>query len=167
MGWLKLKQQKTIDQFIVESSSNAAFHKEPLKSSIEHVEIVEAPQSTSLRWPFASCETPDNMLPHIQSSEVESKYNDLDGTGLLWIVIDRIVYDCTAFIHHHPGGETVIKSFTGSDCSWQFWRFHSKNHLEQYGKELRIGRTGKVDNRFREPPMFVGLRRLNDDSDDW
>lgn len=44
----------------------------------------------------------------------------------LGIVIDDIVYDCTDFIHDHPGGITVLESFGGSECSckprsrWQF-----------------------------------------------
>lgn len=41
-------------------------------------------------------------------------------TGCLWIVIDNVVFDCTDFVNKHPGGATVIESFNGEDCSWQF-----------------------------------------------
>ena len=82
-----------------------------------------------------------------------------------WIVIDNVVYDCTHFISEHPGGEQVIHSFVGEDCSWQFWRFHGKNVMEEYGLPLRIGRTEGVKNRFAEPSRYVGLSRLGDD--DW
>lgn len=83
----------------------------------------------------------------------------------LWIVIDNVVFDCTDFIAEHPGGKQVILSFVGEDCSWQFWRFHGKNEMEQYGRALRVGRTQGVKNRFQEPPRYVGLSRLGDD--DW
>lgn len=82
-----------------------------------------------------------------------------------WIVVDNIVYDCTDFILEHPGGEQVIMSFIGEDCSWQFWRFHSCALMEQYGVPLRIGRTEGVQNRFEEPKRFVGLSRLG--RDEW
>ncbi|KAL4906952.1 cytochrome b5-like heme/steroid binding domain-containing protein [Aspergillus multicolor] len=118
--------------------------------------------------------TPDDNLPYISPSillqlEETWKSSKPSPTKLphssstkdpdipLWIVINDIVYDCTAFQHTHPGGSVVIRSFVGQDCSWQFWRFHAHQHLREYGKSLRIGRTSGVQNRFKEPPRFVGL----------
>ena len=109
---------------------------------------------------------------------------------LLWlgIVIDEIVYDCTNFVHEHPGGTTVIESFGGAECSctttcfhrelcsfeslnsdWlfhagQFWRFHSKYHLREHGHGLRLGRSPGIINKFKEPRSYVGLRGLEDES---
>ncbi|KIY01440.1 uncharacterized protein Z520_02992 [Fonsecaea multimorphosa CBS 102226] len=80
-----------------------------------------------------------------------------------WIVIDDIVFDCSDFISEHPGGQQVILSFVGEDCSWQFWRLHGKNVMEQYGRALRIGRTEGIQNRFVEPVRYVGLSNLGDD----
>ena len=37
--------------------------------------------------------------------------------------------------------------------------------MEQYGKELRIGRAKGIVNRFEEPMRFVGLSKLG--NDDW
>ncbi|KAL3469168.1 cytochrome b5-like heme/steroid binding domain-containing protein [Aspergillus californicus] len=80
-----------------------------------------------------------------------------------WIVIDDIIYDCTDFQTKHPGGSIVIRRFVGQDCSWQFWRFHSKQLMQAYGKALRVGRTNGIKNRFKEPPKYVGLTSLGDD----
>jgi len=81
------------------------------------------------------------------------------------IVIDKIVYDCTTFVKEHPGGETVVKAFAGEDCSWQFWRFHGKKEMEEFGRRLRVGKTDGVKNRYAEIPQYVGLRSRG--SDDW
>ena len=37
--------------------------------------------------------------------------------------------------------------------------------MEQYGRDLRIGRTKGIENRFVEPVRFVGLPKLG--NDDW
>jgi cytochrome b involved in lipid metabolism len=76
--------------------------------------------------------------------------------------VDNIIYDCTDFIAEHPGGETVIDSFGGQDCSWQFWRFHNATHMKEFGRRLRVGRTAGIRNRFAERPRFVGLRKRED-----
>lgn len=82
-----------------------------------------------------------------------------------WIVVDDIVHDCSEFVAEHPCGEQAILSFVGEDCSWQFWRFHGKNEMEQYAKCLRIGRTREIVIRFVKPVRFVGLSKFG--KDDW
>ena len=57
----------------------------------------------------------------------------------------------------------MIDSFVGKDCSWQFWRFHGKEHMESHGRALRVGQTKGVKNPFKERARWVGLRRLGDD----
>ncbi|KAL4739218.1 cytochrome b5-like heme/steroid binding domain-containing protein [Aspergillus similis] len=132
-------------------------------------------------YPFHST-TPDSELPYIDSSLVslvEQHWNKATSTTHsssttrpvpaleqlpAWIVIDNIVYDCTSFQHSHPGGPVVIRSFVGQDCSWQFWRFHGKEHMMKFGRPLRIGKTSGIRNRFTEPPRYVGLSSgLGDD----
>jgi cytochrome b involved in lipid metabolism len=100
----------------------------------------------------------DAQLPFIPKEIVQASKQEC-----LWLVIDNIVYDCSGF--EHPGGATVIQSFRGEDCSWQFWRFHSKTHMQEFGRPLRIGRTAGVPNRFKERPKFVGLSKLG--GNDW
>jgi cytochrome b involved in lipid metabolism len=194
MGWLKIARHAVLqgsgehidDSFIITAQKNKvecvediatphSAHRSPfdtaqLKSVIEHCEssTAEHLKSTPLsNRPFASLDTADSNLPFIAGSEVDAKRRHKDTAESLWIVIDNIVYDCSVFVNDHPGGDTVIKSFVGSDCSWQFWRFHGKEHLEEFGKGLRIGRTSGVQNRFKEPSAYIGLRGLNNDSDEW
>lgn len=99
-------------------------------------------------------------LPYIPSHLVFESVN----CALYWLVIENIVYDCTEFIREHPGGPEVLKPFWGSDCTWQFHRFHGKDELEKHGRALRIGRTQGVSNKFKERPRFIGLRRLGGDN---
>ena len=40
----------------------------------------------------------------------------------------------------------------------QFLRFHSSKHLKEYGSRLRVGKTKAIENRFKEPKKYVGLR---------
>ncbi|EON63744.1 hypothetical protein W97_02972 [Coniosporium apollinis CBS 100218] len=189
MGWLKIKHQALVSHFTEQpdravslksqgDTLGAALQtvQEPLsdlaslKPSIQHIESISTEQVTALPpqvRPFASTDTPDKDLPFIPSSEIKAKQIQKDVPERIWIVIDTIVYDCSVFVNNHPGGDTVIKAFTGSDCSWQFWRFHGKEHLEEFGRSLRIGRTAKIQNRFQEPPKYVGLRRFNSDADEW
>ncbi|KAI6760345.1 hypothetical protein HG530_009205 [Fusarium avenaceum] len=76
----------------------------------------------------ASITTPNDLLPFIEAETIaEASRNDL-----LWIIIDNIVYDCTEFIHNHPGGARVMEAFRGSNCTWQFWRFHSEKDLAEF-----------------------------------
>lgn len=113
----------------------------------------------------------DDQLPFISAEAVSSKrkpglvasQDDEVDTSDLWIVVDDIVYDCSEFVSVHPGGRQVILSFAGEDCSWQFWRFHSRSLMQEYGRPLRIGRTSGITNRFQERPRYVGLSRLGRD----
>jgi cytochrome b involved in lipid metabolism len=159
------------------------------KGASEHVEDISPPgfdieklsinprskTTTQSKYKFQPLDISDEYLPFIPPEEVSSKRRPGACSGKTshseeekkdyWIVIDNIVYDCTSFTSEHPGGEQVILSFIGEDCSWQFWRFHGKNEMEQFGKKLRIGRTSGIPNRFKEPVRFVGLSKLG--SDDW
>jgi len=156
------------------------------KLSIDHVEDISGtlevnsrpPTQDTLepakRYPLQPTTLTNEELPFIPPEVVLLKRRPgaLSGTKCpdgeikdYWIVVDEVVYDCSAsgFIYEHPGGEQVILSFVGEDCSWQFWRFHGKNEMEQYGKALRIGRTKGVVNRFAEPVRFVGLSKFGND----
>ncbi|KIW88685.1 uncharacterized protein Z519_10731 [Cladophialophora bantiana CBS 173.52] len=138
---------------------------------------------TRKQFPFAPESLSDDALPFIPKETVlergkqskkplrdqgnnhdgEGKQEDNNNDDEHWIVIDDIVFDCSDFISEHPGGQQVILSFVGEDCSWQFWRLHGKNIMEQYGRALRIGRTEGIKNRFVEPVRYVGLSKLGDD----
>ncbi|TVY27267.1 putative cytochrome b5 [Lachnellula hyalina] len=157
MGWLKIGTRKAPllqTEFI-----------QDLKASTQHIETL----SLTPRYPSATTDTKDKDLPFIPATEVSQRISAGAG-GLrmfpaprIVIVVDNIVYDCTDFISEHPGGEQVIKSFAGGECSWQFWRFHGKQDMEEFGKPLRVGRTEGLKNRFQEPNRYVGLRRWGND----
>lgn len=134
------------------------------KTDAEHVEIAVSPKPHSVRtwYHLQPSATPDHQLPFIHPDIVRASKSD---RSRIWIVIDDIVYDCTEFVSTHPGGHTIIESFDGENCSWQFWRFHQRSHLESDGTALRIGRTSGVHNRFKEQPRFVGLRNLGSRED--
>ncbi|OJZ80602.1 hypothetical protein ASPFODRAFT_52804 [Aspergillus luchuensis CBS 106.47] len=125
------------------------------KPESEHVEQVE--QSLSYQLPIVNVSISDAELPFIPAFVVHQQRTTEDPKRKrCLIVVDNIVYDCTDYLSEHPGGETVIRSFNGEDCSWQFWRFHSRSTLKTWGHSLRVGRTAGVQIRYKEPPRFVG-----------
>lgn len=157
MGWLSIrhKYQKPCSvEAIVKSAT------EDVKSRVEHIEHASSTTCNS-EFPFQDESTPDHALPFIPADRVRQQaFNTGEGPLLAWIVIDNIVYDCTNFIHEHPGGDTVIRSFIGEDCSWQFRRLHSRRAMEEYGRPLRVGRTEGIQNRFKEIPRYIGSSKL-------
>jgi len=53
----------------------------------------------------------------------------------LWIVIEGKVYDLTAFVDEHPGGETVLQEVAGKDGTEAFEEVgHSRSALEDRKK---------------------------------
>ena len=183
MGWLQLSRRQ--GQHSHDSASIDARPKQGLEQveDIEHIEHIQGHCAESVlganqtqrarKYPFLPQTTPDYNFPLIPKDEVLSKRRPgaLSTTSSVrshsiddcWIVVDNVVYDCTEFIEEHPGGEQVILSFLGEDCSWQFWRFHGREQMEQSGRPLRIGRTNGIENRFKEPSRFVGLSKLGND----
>lgn len=183
MGWLRGIQDPKYERNSSEQSSVAYTRS---KQNIKHVEDIEDINVAQLSvgeenetpytksYPLQEPTVPDDKLPFIPAEIIKSKrkpgalavkLTSAENKKDYWIVVDDVVYNCTTFVPDHPGGEQVILSFVGEDCSWQFWRFHGKKEMEQYGRALRIGRTQGVANRFPEPVRFVGLSKLG--SDDW
>jgi cytochrome b involved in lipid metabolism len=147
MGWMHL-QPRTVHP--AEDLAEQLL-KTSLDVTVTHVEDTNPSNPESYRAVPPS--QPDDELPFIPASVVSASAT----SSRHWIVIDDIVYDCTGFIDEHPGGREVLVPFRGHDCSWQFWRFHGKGEM-RLAKELRVGRTLGVRNKFRERPRFVGLR---------
>lgn len=156
MGWLSLRSRLHGPTSFEPTPSQGTSS----KSAIEHAEHVEDvfTQPPEPEYPHKKISIPDDDLPFIPPAIVRNQRSHLQTQGLAWIVVDNIVYDCATFINHHPGGDTVIRSFIGEDCSWQFWRFHSKMIMEKWGRPLRVGRTEGIVNRFKEPPRYFGSR---------
>ena len=134
MGWIRGLHT----QVVLTSAAQPPDSIRELKGSAEHVENVSdgsRPRDTTQdqdthrvenKYQFQPEDMPDEQLPAIPREVVESKRQKksiIEGSVPgstrkdCWIVVDRIVYDCTGFISEHPGGEQVISSFVGEDCS--------------------------------------------------
>ncbi|KAL2015131.1 hypothetical protein VTK56DRAFT_6210 [Thermocarpiscus australiensis] len=147
MGWMHRKPKPAEpDRTAQLEVGRAKDHEllEPTTSLIEHCNANAGDDPR--RYQPVPSSTPDSELPFIDRSVVA-----LAGDyGLLWLAIDNIVYDCTAFAAAHPRGADLLQSLGGSDCSWQFWWFHGKREMAEFGRPLRVGTTRGVRNRFPE-----------------
>ncbi|PPJ50577.1 hypothetical protein CBER1_06280 [Cercospora berteroae] len=169
MGWIRLKASFGVDR--LEQGGTHPYDASVKEESTEHIEVVNthddpASLSPARTYPFQPKSIPEASLPFISASIVVAQKIGKRKEQRTWIVVDNIVYDCADFVHEHPGGNDVIESFRGEDCSWQFWRFHNKEHLKEIGGSLRVGRTKGVKNRFPEPKQFIGSSIIGS-SDEW
>ena len=107
------------------------------KDSFEHIENISGARDdlacdqlhkpdSGVLYPFQPSNVSDEDLPFIPAEVLRSKRRPgaLCGKESVseepkdyWVVVDAIVYDCTSFISSHPGGEQVILSFVGENCS--------------------------------------------------
>lgn len=69
----------------------------------------------------------------------------------LWIIVDSLVYDLTAFAEMHPGGEFVLHDVAGKDATDVFYQLHRHDVLQKFGPKLLIGRV------FNESPKVAGM----------
>lgn len=177
MGWLNQGARST-----VKALPNTLDY--DLKSATQHIETININHNEGHlpTYPCVNLSVSDEKLPFIPATEVAKRKSR--GAGALCvlslpssvikvllireiagIVVDNTVYDCTTFALSHPGGKTVIESFGGAECSWQFWRFHGAKEMREFGRALRVGRTEGLQNQFKEPVRYVGLRKSG--MDEW
>ncbi|KAL7269671.1 hypothetical protein RUND412_007652 [Rhizina undulata] len=157
MGWLKLRSSNRHSTAIeIDKDDDRDYFSDDLKTSVSHIEdigITRVIQNSNSFLPRNHPRSGSDELPFIPPETVNKHTGD-DGERL-WIVIDDIVYDVTYFMNDHPGGDRILKYFAGQNCSWQFWKFHNRNHLEEAGAAFRIGRTRGLANRWSEPKSFL------------
>ncbi|KAH7042140.1 putative fatty acid desaturase [Macrophomina phaseolina] len=153
MGWMKLKASSTSNTQLTPAEHDLKYAHSP-DQHYPHIEHL----------PLADEALPNEELPFLSAVDFAAQLEE--NVERLYLVIDSIVYDCTDYAHDHPGGARILFNFKGTDCSWQFWRFHSAEHLRAAGHRYRIARTTGVANRFQEKPRYVGLARLGS-SQDW
>ncbi|KAJ3368250.1 hypothetical protein GGF31_006480 [Allomyces arbusculus] len=55
-------------------------------------------------------------LPEFTWAELNEKV----ASGRLWLVIDAVIYDVTAYIDTHPGGRDILLRYVGADASMAF-----------------------------------------------
>ncbi|KAJ3353873.1 hypothetical protein GGF32_002777 [Allomyces javanicus] len=61
-------------------------------------------------------EDEDRRLPEFTWAELNEKV----ASGRLWLVIDAVIYDVTAYIDTHPGGRDILLRYVGADASMAF-----------------------------------------------
>lgn len=174
MGWMKAvrnnaAEAKSIPHSSLHETKVESDRNKPTTFYIEETNLAARLSTQQLQFlPLAHQDTPNSALPFLSASQLAllSDGHSDTSTTPLYIVVDGIVYDCTQFVHDHPGGPRVIQSFRGQDCSWQFWRFHSKEIMKEWGHPLRVARTQGVKNRWKERPRFVGLRKFGAAAED-
>ncbi|XP_045499656.1 cytochrome b5-like isoform X1 [Colias croceus] len=57
----------------------------------------------------------------------------------VWIVIHDEVYDVTAYLEEHPGGETILLDYAGEDGSQAFEDFGHSQDAREIMKKYKIG----------------------------
>ncbi|KAI0251317.1 FMN-dependent dehydrogenase-domain-containing protein [Lactifluus subvellereus] len=57
----------------------------------------------------------------------------------LWVLINGIVYDLTAFLSSHPGGTGPLLKYAGKDATKAFLPIHSLGVLDTLPRSARIG----------------------------
>ena len=77
----------------------------------------------------------------------------------LWVIVDDTVYDMTAFLRRHPGGDAPLR-YAGADASAVFGRVHETGVLEKFGTKLVVGKLA-VGERPREGCSSIHLRKTS------
>lgn len=70
------------------------------------------------------------------SREEVAKYNDSKET---WLIIHNNVYDVTAFLNEHPGGEEVLLELAGRDATESFEDVGHSSDARQMMEPYKIG----------------------------
>jgi cytochrome b involved in lipid metabolism len=98
--------------------------------------LVADPEASSKRSIGANDSFRDpSTLPEYTSSQV-AEHNTREN---LWLVINGFVYDLTAFVDNHPGGD-VILSHAGADASVGFFGPQHPSHVTTTLEKYLIGR---------------------------
>ncbi|POY70522.1 hypothetical protein BMF94_6436 [Rhodotorula taiwanensis] len=179
MGWISAQTRIRPSS---PASEAAEAQKESTKPEFEHVEHVAgeigaerraqrasqgrrhrglqpSPPPEDLAEAAGGRESVDPDHPPFIAPEVVAQHdNAIDG---FWIIIEDRVYDCSDFVDLHPGGPEVFSQFGGKQCTWQFWRWHTRRQLEQWSPSLLIGRTFPVPpNPYPEPRRWIKTGRI-------
>ncbi|XP_065343642.1 cytochrome b5 [Cloeon dipterum] len=87
------------------------------------------------------------MSEKLFTREEVSKNNDAKST---WLVIDNGVYDVTAFLNEHPGGEEVLLEQAGRDATESFEDVGHSSDARDLMKQYKIGELVEEDRK--QPP---------------
>ncbi|XP_051164248.1 cytochrome b5 [Leptopilina boulardi] len=70
------------------------------------------------------------------SREEVAKYNDSKET---WLIIHNNVYNVTAFLNEHPGGEEVLLELAGKDATESFEDVGHSSDARQMMEPFKVG----------------------------
>jgi cytochrome-b5 reductase len=112
----------------------------PSKKSVDHVKVALKPGHGLLDWIRLS-ETNNNLTGQLNRpcsiDEIElMKHNSRNDC---WILLNNCVYNVTAYLEYHPGGELEMMRAAGTDATRLFQSIHPWVNSESMLKSCLIG----------------------------
>jgi hypothetical protein len=74
------------------------------------------------------------------------------------VTIDNMVYDCTGFKEHHPGGDEIMMKYHNKDATEVFHAFHGEAGFEKL--KNMSSRATPVENPKPAEPHIIAFRKL-------
>jgi ferredoxin-NADP reductase/cytochrome b involved in lipid metabolism len=92
--------------------------------------------------------------PAIDVSEIVTRNDEARGH---WVVLDRRVYDLTAFLDMHPGGVKVLRGYAGTDATNGYLRAHrGATDVDAVREMYSLGKVRALDFRGAARPVARG-----------
>ncbi len=87
---------------------------------------------------------PTSEAPRAIDRSDIAEHND-ESAGY-WLIIDRVVYDLTAFAELHPGGRRVVQAYAGLDATHGYARaHHQRPDVDAMREMYRVGMVRALD----------------------
>jgi sulfite reductase alpha subunit-like flavoprotein/cytochrome b involved in lipid metabolism len=93
----------------------------------------------------------DPAEPTLEVSEIIEHNDEAHGH---WLVLDRRVYDLTAFLAMHPGGVQVLRGYAGMDATQGYLRAHrGATDVDAVREMYAVGKVRALDFRGAARPV--------------
>src|SRR4029079_18411498 len=100
---------------------------------------------------YSEARPDDPAEPTLDVSEVVLRNDEAHGH---WFVLDRRVYDLTAFLAMHPGGVQVLRGYAGTDASQGYLRAHrGATDVDAVREMYAVGKVRALDFRGATRPV--------------
>uniref|UniRef100_A0A6B2L320 L-lactate dehydrogenase (cytochrome) n=1 Tax=Arcella intermedia TaxID=1963864 RepID=A0A6B2L320_9EUKA len=76
-----------------------------------------------------------------------------------WIVVGGGVYDITAFLKEHPGGEKILMECAGKDASVEYAKIHAPAILNMLPRECCVGRVDQGTVKEEDKAVLARAKR--------
>eukprot|EP01089_Gocevia_fonbrunei_P016227 TRINITY_DN4962_c0_g1_i1.p1 TRINITY_DN4962_c0_g1~~TRINITY_DN4962_c0_g1_i1.p1 ORF type:complete len:218 (-),score=28.63 TRINITY_DN4962_c0_g1_i1:79-684(-) len=123
---------------------------EPSTPSLTPTEVKRAPRPHPFAPAVELCTPPEKLK--VYSRQDVAKHCTADDC---WIIIRGVVYNVTAWLQQHPGGEEIIIAKAGSDATEE-WLV--SGHTDRAMKLMQYYEIGRVDT----PPRYKGIYSCED-----